>query len=407
MSTTETEKTKLQIPVYIPEVILKKNPQIDNYQEGNIVYEIEPSIPAEFVDNLKQLVPSFNGNDLVTFNPLIAAVNELQQIKILACDADDLDASERVYIDNNKLIGTFNSGLAAAKKALKDPHLEYNRKVDAIFKLFENEAVNTRNALQTNFDVLLKKREEEKKKKEEAKKAAELQKIQELANNNSDLEQKLQSQKKTNLANEINLSLANIITNITVKIPTLNLEGLGLFKTNLLSATIDNYILPEYHSYFTAEELAVFKTTFQQNIATAVKMIDMAVIAEQNKNSAQAPIAQSTEAPAPAPENMNVTFENVSSINNLDFAQGNQLADSRTNTEKFSAIAKANLDILKAYEAMIEMAKNTEFTNTEIAELRNKLVNEQFTNVLGYLQKISNYCNAKEQIINQHSTHFN
>ena len=148
MQNATENKEILEVEVLISENDLQSNPEIaELYDAKNqkLRFELNENLTKDFKEKLLSLMPSFKAGDIVQFNPLISAVNQLQEIKILIPDADeDFKINERTLIDNNKIIGSFNSSLAKAKKIIKEPHVDFNKKVDDLFKIFETEAENTR-----------------------------------------------------------------------------------------------------------------------------------------------------------------------------------------------------------------------------------------------------------------------
>ena len=390
----KNENSKLEIEVLIPEIVLNENPEINEiYDSENhtISYNIKDSIPESFSKELKYLVPEFNGKDIVIFNPLVEAVNKLQEIKTLACNLEDMDTSERVYIDNNKLIGSFNTSLKEAKKTMKDPHISFNKKVDSIFSLFENESKNTRNALETNFKPLLDKREKEKQDKIDAQKKKELEAIAKLSETNNDLTAKLNQQKKDTAVAEIRNSISTILSNAAIKIPTLNLEGLKVMKSNMQNINFNMYVSFEIQNLFSPEELNEFKAVFTQNKDAAIRNIDMTIEGIENKIK-----VERQEQSQPQQEQSPIQHLVATSV-----PEPIQEGVSYTDAQLFQFITDANKNILLNYRMMIENAKKSKFKNPDVQGLADKLTEEQFPKIEDWLEKLSNYCDKKQQIINQ------
>ena len=403
------ESKKVDIKIHIPEIILNDNPdvmKIYNPETESITYDIDSHIPQEFIDKLEELVPQFHGSDVVVFNPLLAAVNQLQAIKEVAYNADDFDASERLYIDNNKIIGSFNSSVTKVKKLMKDPQIAKNKMIDAIFNILETESKNTRGALEENFKPLLEERERKAAEKEAAQKAKELEAIAALSNTNSELQSKLDAQQKATALITVQNGLSSILTNIAIKVPQLNKEGLEQLKENLSSVIFNNYISPEIQNNFDHTELAVFQQTFRDNKAAALSNIQLAInaIDAQNSNISLANENAILQAQVPGPLEVNamemevVAAEIVNQVENMDYLQGKDLTDG----QKFNFITNANNRILTDYKTMIEMSKELEFNDSQFSQLRDKLTGEQFPKILEWLEKITAFCNKKQEIINQH-----
>ena len=190
MQNATENKEILEVEVLISENDLQSNPEIaELYDAKNqkLRFELSENLTKDFKEKLLSIMPNFKAGDIVQFNPLINAVNQLQDIKILIPDSEeDFKVNERTLVDNNKIIGSFNSSLAKAKKIIKDPHVNFNKMVDDLFKIFETEAENTRNALERNFKDIVDEREKVKLEKDKKKKAAELEQIEKLQETNEE-----------------------------------------------------------------------------------------------------------------------------------------------------------------------------------------------------------------------------
>lgn len=278
-----TKLEKIEISVIIPEVILNSNEEIKSIydiEKHTLNYPMLPTVPKEFYDQLQLLVPEFKPTEIVAFNPLMLAIGEMQLIKRLKWDVEKLDESERTYIDNNKLIGSFNSSLKTAKAILKEPHLEMNKKIEAIFKLFDNESTNTRNALEVNFKPLLDAREKAKAEKEAKLKAEETAKIAALTAENTKNNELFEKQKKDSRKFELEGMISALLTNVVMKLPSLNIAGLVEQKNSVEKVQFKMYFGPNDELLFEklTEEIyfeELFKTTKKSTLTAIESQINL------------------------------------------------------------------------------------------------------------------------------------
>ncbi len=401
------EKSKVAIKMLIPDNVITEHSELLTVYDQTtetITYDVDSDIPKEFIENLEQLVPQFHGNDIVLFNPLIETINELQRIKSIAYNPDDFEASDRLYIDNNKIIGSSNTSIKEAKAALKNPQIAKNKLIDKIFELFENEIKNTRGALEMEFKPLLDEREKQKKAKENAKKTVELEAIANLSSTNTLLEEQLKNQAKATAVATAENAINSILTNIAVKLPNLNKEGLEQLKTNVAGIDFNMYVALELQNSFTADEIAGYQTRFKENRAAGVKNIEMAINAldlnttNQSLSTANAVL----QAQVPNPENIETSFEQVGGPGMNDVSYPNIPGPLLNDAQLFNCITKAQSQILMDYRDMIDQSKLIQFANPQVAELRDKLVNDNFPKIEEWLEKISTFCDKKQELVNQH-----
>lgn len=396
-------KSQVGIKVLIPDAIITEHSEllaVYDQQTETITYDVENSIPKEFIEKLELLVPQFHGNDIVLFTPLIEKVNELQAIKQLLYNAEDYDASDRLYIDNNKLIGAFNSTIKEIKSLMKQPQISKNKLLDQIFEIFENEGKNTRGALETNFKPLLDKREEIKNAKETEKKKVELEAISKLNDTNSLLTEQLANQTKATAMTTAENAINSILTNIALKLPNLNKEGLEQLKENVASIHFNMYVSLELQNSFTAEEIGSYTERFKANRAAGVKNIEMAITALDAQSANQVLTNQNAvlQAQVPAPENIADNISNMEVTATMEKGLAINLNDAKL----FQFMTDETNRITTEYAKMIESFDAIQFANPQVAELRDKLTKENLPKIQEWNEKISTFCNKKQELVNQH-----
>ena len=408
----------LEVEVLLTPQIIEENPEINDVYDSEkklLKFEIDSLIPKEFSDKLSEIMPEFKGSDIVQFNPLIKAVNSLQEIKILIPDADDFDASERVLIDNNKTIGSFNSSLAKAKKIIKQPHIDFNKKVDDIFKLFEQESLNTKNALEKNFEAIVKKREEIKLEKDNKKKEKELQAISQLTSSNEEMDKKIANQNILAAKAQIESNLSKLITNAVTKIPGLNVEGLNSLLVAIQNTNDSMYISLDNQALITKEELAEYKQTYIDNRAIVYQQIKSAIntIGVQEELEKRK-IADSVVAASPnfsqgtfetnqniVPETpiQNETVAQIPVVQEEIVTKVFQISDLKNDIQKFQHLTNFNNRMLEEYKSGIEELKKIAFEHLDLNKLLAALLDSQYPTMIGYLEKYANYTEKKNELI--------
>lgn len=403
------ENLKVGIKVHIPEIILNENPEVMkvyNQETESITYDIDADIPKEFIDKLELLVPQFHGSDVVVFNPLIGLINQLQQIKNVKYNPNDYEASDRLYIDNNKIIGAFNSSLTKIKKTMKDPQIAKNKMIDAIFEIFETESKNTRGALEESFKPLLLERERITKEKDDAKKTKELEAIAALSETNTKLEEQISNQTKATALTTVENALNSVLINVAIQIPNLNKEGLETLKENLSLIQFNMYVDPVVQNSFDHIELDAFQKRFVENKKAAISNVEMALnaLSVQQTNVELESKNAVLEAQIPGP--LDVIKMEVMQPEFIGRAEepnfGAISIDSMNDAQKFNFITNAQNRILIDYKQMIEDAKVFQFADPQFAQLRDKLTDDQFPKILEWLEKLAAFCNKKQEIINEH-----
>lgn len=260
-----TKQKDLVVDVVLTPEILKENENLQDFyskKDKKLTYKLSPEISDDVLESLQKFLsnPKIGTEEIVAFNPLVSAINQMQELKDFQYEPElsdeleaevkekcllehlsyDLDkkeyiydfkveiiqkssekdleklrektdkeiekaldkqhkASHQVYKDSKKLIGSFNSSISSTKKEMKEPHLEYNRLVDTFYNALKQLSDNTKLALDNNFDECLKKEEEIKEAKKKAQQAEANAKIEELSEENQRQAELLQNQQKETL----------------------------------------------------------------------------------------------------------------------------------------------------------------------------------------------------------------
>lgn len=401
MSAKESKEI-LEVEVLISDKVVAKHPEISEVYDAEskkIHFSLEKSLPKEFKDNLKAIMPQFSGDDIVQFNPLINAINELQQIKILIPIAgeENFEANNRVIIDNTKIIGSFNSSLAKAKKLIKEPHLDFNKKVDALFNLFETESKNAKNALEENFKDVVAERERIKKEKDDKKKQAETQKIAELTSTNTELEEKMKNESIDKIVLESENRINQIVTNVAGKLPTLNQEGMNLLLTTIKGLNENSYVSLENQTIIgidnvkrLRDKLILQKDTAIALINSAINQLLMKEELEKRNIPVGAPVASVPSIPEPA------IGEGVSTI------QG-PLHDTPyepvTDKEKFQYIADFHTTVLDLLNSEVNKIAAMQFEHPDLRKIQELLCGDQYPKFIEQIGKLKAWSDKKNELI--------
>ena len=418
---TENVKEILEVEVLISEKDLNNNPEIAQFydpQNQKLKFELDQNLTKDFKDKLKDLMPNFKAGDIVQFNPLISAINQLQEIKILIPDADeDFKINERTFIDNNKMIGSFNSSLAKAKKAIKEPHINFNKMVDELFKIFETEAENTRNALERNFKDIVDEREKVKQEKENKKKAAELEQINKLQETNEEQAEILKNSNIEKTRLELENTINKILTNVIEKIPSLNVDGLNTMITALKAQKDTDYVTSDHIITLGGQEAQKFIDLFKAKVSASIQMItskinEIQLQKEMEKRGivTQAPVSPEEAipstpsaptmfetAPEPQPDNIEVHyFEEITPDTPIEkpFVPTNDI-------ERFQMIADFDNRMLEVYKAGVEQIKGLQFENQSLEALKQKYTSGQYENVIEFLSKLQSFSSNKYEAVKQ------
>ena len=415
---TENVKEILEVEVLISEKDLNNNPEIAQFydpQNQKLKFELDQNLTKDFKDKLKDLMPNFKAGDIVQFNPLISAINQLQEIKILIPDTDeDFKVNERTLIDNNKIIGSFNSSLAKAKKAIKEPHINFNKMVDDLFKIFETEAENTRNALERNFKDIVDEREKVKLEKDKKKKAAELEQINKLQETNEEQAEILKNSNIEKTRLELENTINKILTNVIEKIPSLNVDGLNTMITALKAQKDTDYVTSDHIITLGGEEAQKFIDLFKAKVSASIQMITSKINEIQLQKEiekrgivTQAPVSPEEAIPSapsaptmfetvpePQPDNIEVHhFEEIKS-EPQPFVPTNDI-------ERFQMIADFDNRMLEMYKAGVEQIKGLQFENQSLEALKQKYTSGQYENVIEFLNKLQSFSSNKYEAIKQ------
>jgi hypothetical protein len=388
----------LEVEVIISKEVLDNNPNIKEHYDldKNIIsYEVGDNIPKDFKDELQSFLVVSSESEIVSFNPIIESLFKLQELKELKYDKENKDTIQE-FKDAKKFIGSFNTSLTGVKKILKDPHIEYNRKVDAIYNFFKQESDNTKNSLEVNFDEYLKEEQEKKDAAEAKKKAAELEQIAKLTEEREAQQEKMAAQQKQTRKLEVEAEINKITFEASTKSPNLNLEGLKALKQQLINISFNSLFKAD--DVFTDDEKENFEGLFGLAQSGADTMIDSYIknfeleIEKQNLQTANTNLAA---------ENKVLEAQTPASL--VDDENDTPFGPPKTNQEEIPAgdLAKfislyTKLNELKSLtDDISEHIKSLRFEDPNLEKIRLVLKEQSMPQVKEWTEKLDSWTKIK------------
>ena len=388
----------LEVEIIISPEVLENNPNVKEHYDldkKTISYEVGENIPKDFKDELQSFLVVSSESEIVSFNPIMESLSKLQEFKELKYDKENKESVQQ-FKDAKKFIGSFNTSLTGAKKILKDPHIEYNRKVDAIYNFFKQESDNTKNALEVNFDEHLKEEQAKKDAAEAKKKAAELEQIAKLAQENKAQQEKMANQQKQNRKLEIEAEINKITFEASTKSPNLNLDGLKNLKQELFKKTFEGLFKAD--DIFTDEEKENFEGLFGLAQSGAETMIDSFIknfeleVEKQNLQTANVNLtAENKVLEAQTPASL------VDDENDTPFGPPKAIQEETPAGDLAIFIAMYNrlVELKDLTNDVSLQIKNTKFEEPTLEKMRLVLADQSMPQVVEWTEKLESWTSGK------------
>lgn len=408
-----TKKDVLEVEVVIPQELIATNEDLGKqYDSKNqkLVYEIGPNVPKNSLDELKELLSSSQLPEIISLNPAIITLVEMQKFKELKYDKENEKESVQQFKDAKKAIGSFNSSITKIKGILKEPHISYNKKVDAIFNFFKQESDNTKGALEVNYDEYLKEQERIAKEKEDKKKAAELAQIQELAEKNKEQQEKLLNQQRASKRIEVEGAINKIGFEVNTKVPTLNIDGLQSLKSEILKKQFSSLLSEDEikEFAFSEDEINQFKGLFTLSIESAERVIDAQISSINNSTKVQSLESENKVLTAEKQALESTTPSSIlSGENDMPFSSPKQESAPApiSDIDKFNLINKIISDYDEYTKSVLEKIKEVDFNDDQLKQLQSILTDKSFPQITEWTGKLKTWTSDKfskyQQIINQ------
>lgn len=283
----KTEKVNYEIELELSENFLEKNPTIKSiYNKGKMSIGLLPNVDKEFVDNIIGLVPELNSSELVLFNPLIEAINDLASQDFISEESmprrmdfeEDKDFNKRKktwfegeyrkITDINKSIGSFNTALKESKKIIKEPIIARGKKIDALYNQLVAFSENRKEVAKSNFPKYLEAVQKMKEAKEAKANAAATAEKEALEKSNAEATEKIEALSKKSSYADLMSEVSTYFSGKQSEIETSNQKGLILLKEEITNKTFD---------FSSQGELE------QANLLSSVRMFRGSVLSEIEK----------------------------------------------------------------------------------------------------------------------------
>lgn len=373
---TKNARKPLEVKVVIPQEVLDNDSELQKIydpKKKSLKYDLSGNLPNEVVDDLKKTVELFHGNEISRFNPLVAALDQLQSFKDLAYDKENEKESIQQYKDAKKFIGSFNSSLRDVKKILKEPHKQVMDQIEALFKHLVAESENTKNALTHNYDEYLQEEERKKKEREDKKKAAELAQIEALKSQNDEMLKNSQQQTIDTAYLNCKNSISEILTRISSAAPTLNQAGLQMYLDTLGTETFEGRTKDFNISVLSPEQLNELTKLFSDTLTAANNVITTRInLLESEKTQSEL----SSQNQQLAQENKEMAQE----LNDLPFQVEEKVEEKRglhsvfSDEENFQTIGNEIADINFRLKTLFSEVQLIEFKHSGMEQTRSQLL---------------------------------
>jgi hypothetical protein len=394
--------------IFTPEQ-LKNNPDIaSHYDEKSqkINYSLGDNTPKDFREELLGFMENSNAKEIISFNPIMEALVTLNDFKSLEYKIGCKESIQE-YKDAKKFIGSFNTGLTAAKKTLKDPHIEYNKKVDKLYNFFKDESENTKSALDNGFELYLLEEEEKKKVIEQKKKAIELARIAELEKSNEENSKKIAAQHFQTRILEIESKINSIFFEVNTTAPSSNKEGLNLLSNKISQYNFEDLFLEKDN--FNEEQKNNFRIKFDSSIKnsgitinTFIKALDLEqdnlklnnekTVLQSNNETLQAKLPSSLDS---GPEDM--PFEPAVINLNTPNVLNNDL-------EKLELMVNELIALKACVEDKTNVLKSIGFEDRELTKIQFKVTENSLPQLNEWCFKLVNWSTQKLNVYKEFLT---
>lgn len=372
-----------------------------------IIYDLGINVPSESVKTLSETIENSNQTELELINPIVAKLAEIQNLKELKYNPEEKKESVDSYKKAKKELTAFSKDYKEMKEILKRPHIDYNKKVDAIYNFFDAEKVNCLNALNLNFDEYLKEEEEKKAEAERKKKAEELAKIEALQKSNEEQQAKINNQKIQTRIVEFDAKIKGIAFDITASINHLNRQGLEElllsitqkdFNTIFNEFNSDNLLsdLPDESEH--KKTLDVIKLNYEKAIESSKKTIATAIAKidaeEKNKELENENKVLETKNKA-----LETTQPNslLSGDNDLPF-QKNELVQVNSginDLDRFQNVLAELTELKNTVAHYRDNIASTKFDDEQLNPVLDVIVNKSFPQLVEWTEKLESWTAGK------------
>lgn len=410
MAATKKENLKreaLEVEVIIPEDVLEKESHFKKtYIDGKLTYNLGDEIPKNVQDTISNILKTSKVEELVKFNPLIVALEELQSFKNLKYDKEK--KNEKEYTESNKKIGSFNSATKATTDFMKKDAQDYIKSINSLKELLETESKATREILQQNFKEYLDEKSAIAKAKEDKKNKEILEANQRLTKENEEQALKLKNQRKESKILTIQGEIGKISFSATSGVSVLNLDGLQRVKKELEQKKFEDYLsvadITEYA--FTDDEKFELENNFNNAVSTSLNAINVAI--EKITIAAQNTALKSENEVMKAQQPSSI----LSTENDLPFTQASpSITEERPNNQEFitdSERVENMCFILNQFKDHInvvcEQISEIKFEDPGLEKVQEKITGASFDQLKDWGAKLSAWAEQKKNLYNDYLT---
>lgn len=387
MAKKKEENKVFEVEVIIPAEVLKKETHFkDTYIDGKLTYNLGAELPENVKEEISKILKTSKVSELVQFNPLIIALEQLQTFKTIKYDAEA--KNEKEYTASNKQIGSFNSSVKATTDLMKKDAQNYIKDVNTLKSFLETEAKTTREILQENFKPYLEEQERIKKEKEDKKNAEIIASNKKLTEENEAQALKLKNQQKESKRLTIESEIGKITFSATSGVSVLNLDGLEKLLKETKEKKITDYLTSEdiLEHGFTDDEAKAITDRFHEAISTSVKAFEVAIsnikATEENKELKTAAEIHQANQPETILSNEPQQFEAPQDPNQTDSSKLDRLCEILVQFE------------LGAQRARDLIAK-IEFQDEGLKVIQTKISGKSFEQILDWSGKLKNWSDDK------------
>lgn len=246
------------VEIELTEKFLEKNPTIKSiYEEGKLQLALSSKIDQTFAKTITDVVGELHSRELVLFNPLLDAINNIAEFQNVVgtakpertAEMNDKDyekvvkewikSEEEVVKKITGAIRSFNGSTTNSKKEIKEPIIAAGKKIDTLYNALKSFSEQVKQKVETNFKPLLDEKARIEEEKQRALKEVELAQIAELEQKSNEANEKLlEAQRKISYA-DLMAEITNYFSSQDQNTEQLNISGLQTLKDNVLQKSFD------------------------------------------------------------------------------------------------------------------------------------------------------------------------
>ena len=400
------EKKILEVKIDVSQNFLNQHEDIRkrfDYEKSTIVYEINPLVPENIISELKEVLETSSSKDLVSINPAIVALAELQEIKNIKYDKEKKEDSINLFKASKKSLTQFGTNITSVKKILKDPHIAYNKRIDIIYNLLNSEKETIKKCLEENFKEYLEEEEKKKKEADEKKKKEELEQIAKLSEENEKLVAQAAKSENNKIYLQYENAIGKILTDTSVNILNLNKDGLQKLLDKFSNISFDKVLKEDHKSVLDETQISKLSQDFSVNLETAKKLISDKIKAIDDFENLKDIQAQNKVLESQTPKSMEAPEQNPSveipkeSVQESVNSNSSKLNDSQL----FELVLQDIQTFENTVKSLDQKLNSYQFENADITKVRNVLTEKSLPKIKEWAEALTKWTIQKNEIIKQ------